>query len=456
MAVQLPEAFREQMQVQLDTDFEAFRAALATEPPVSIRLNPAKPVAGENITTGLSQVLWHPQGYYLPERPVFTLDPIFHAGGYYVQEASSMVLEQVLRQVFPRQHPLKALDLSAAPGGKSTLLASWLPEGSLLLANEVIRSRVTILKENLDRWGYSNTFTSSYDPEAFSGMNGFFDVVLVDAPCSGEGLFRKDPDAVNEWSVDHVQMCSLRQRRILAAAVKLVAPGGLLLYSTCTYNRFENEQNADWLVREQGLTPVELDLPAEWDVVSKGIGYQMYPHLVRGEGFYFAAFRQMRGFGFQGKPQRNFTKLIPISRKQEAAMSDWLQDADQFFYLQRPDDTVLMAPASLRQDLLTVDRTLPQGVWMREAGQFKGKDFIPAHPLALSIDISTDLPYVELDRELSLQFLKKENLVLPDAPKGWLLARHRGLNLGWMKNLGNRMNNYLPKDWRIRMDIREV
>jgi 16S rRNA C967 or C1407 C5-methylase (RsmB/RsmF family) len=443
------------MQARLGPEFESFRAALETEPPVSIRLNPAKPVAG--LAEGQVPVPWHPQGYYLPERPVFTLDPLYHAGAYYVQEASSMLLGEVLRQVYPQQHPLRALDLSAAPGGKSTLLASWLPKGSLLVANEVIRSRVTILKENLDRWGYANTFTSSYDPEAFAGMNGFFDVVLVDAPCSGEGLFRKDPNAVNEWSEEHVQMCSARQRRILAAAVKLVAPGGVLLYSTCTYNEQENEQNAAWLAQEQKLTPLEVALPPEWGVAATGLGYQLYPHRVRGEGFYIAAFRQTRASGFQGKPQRNFTKLLPLAKRQEATLGSWLERPEEYLFLKRPDETVLCAPASLRQDLLVLDRTLPQGVWLREIGEFKGADFIPAHPLALSTLLSRQLPFVDLDRDLSLQFLKKENISLPaGAPKGWLLARHQGLNLGWMKNLGNRINNYLPKDWRIRMDIPEL
>ena len=366
-----------------------------------------------------------------------------------------MLVAEALRQLLPGTYPLRVLDLCAAPGGKSTLLASALPEGSLLLANEVIRSRVTVLKENLDRWGYPGTFTSSYDPEAFAKLAGFFDVVLVDAPCSGEGLFRKDPEAVREWSEEHVQLCAARQRRILTAAKRLVAPGGILLYSTCTYNHQENAQNAEWLA-QQALDPHELHFPATWGVVPQSTGYQLYPHHVRGEGFYLAAFRQRQGTSFQARPPRHFSKLDPIPKKQEAALGTWLRHASEYFYLQRPDGTVLAAPATLREDLLRLDAALPQGVWLSEVGQFKGHDFIPSHALALSTSIQPHLPTVELDRQTSLQFLKKETLLLPDAPKGWLLARHRGLNLGWMKNLGNRLNNYLPKDWRIRMDIREV
>ena len=455
LTVNLPPAFSASMQTQLGADFSLFEKTLATEPPVSIRLNPAK--RGYD-AAGLAPVPWHPEGYYLPERPVFTLDPVFHAGGYYVQEASSMVLHEVLDQCVPSKYPLRVLDLCAAPGGKSTLLASWMPEGSLLLANEVIRSRVTVLKENLERWGSPDTFTCSYDPEAFSKLNGFFDLVLVDAPCSGEGLFRKDPDAIQEWSPEHVQLCSARQRRILAAAVKLVAPGGMLLYSTCTYNELENDQNAQWLAENQKLTHLDIDLPTEWGINARDYGYQCYPHHLRGEGFYFAAFRQTRGVPFSGKPARYMDKLKSKSlhKREEAALADWLDEDADFFFVQRPDDTVLGAPRHLKEDLLFLDAALPQGVWLREMGAFKGKDLIPAQDLAMSTAISADLPAVELDREMSLLFLKKESILLPEAPKGWLLAQHRGLNLGWMKNLGNRVNNYLPKDWRIRMEIREV
>ena len=446
--------FASSMRAQLGPEFALFEQALATKPPVSIRLNPDKRAYD---VSGLARVPWHPEGYYLPERPVFTLDPVFHAGGYYVQEASSMILHEVLSQLVPTKRLLRILDLCAAPGGKSTLLASWMPPGSLLLANEVIRSRVNPLQENLERWGNPYTFTSSYDPEYFAKLSGFFDVVLVDAPCSGEGLFRKDPEAVREWSPEHVQLCAARQRRILAAAVKLVAPAGTLLYSTCTYNETENDQNVQWLVEQQNLEFLKIKLPADWGVVTRDPGYQCYPHRLRGEGFYFAAFRQTRGLPFRGKTGRYMSKLSDLKKREEATLAGWVQDADDLFFLQSPDGRVLFGPNELWKDLMLLDTALPQGVWLREAGEFKGKDFIPAHSLAMSTAVATEWPAVELDRETSLRFLKKENIELPvDAPKGWLLVRHQGLNLGWMKNLGNRVNNYLPKDWRIRMDIREV
>lgn len=368
-----------------------------------------------------------------------------------------MILREVLGQLLPSPRPLRILDLCAAPGGKSTLLASWMPEGSLLLANEVIRGRVGVLKENLERWGHPGTFTSSYDPDSFTKLNGFFDLVLVDAPCSGEGLFRKDPEAVREWSPEHVQLCAARQRRILAVAARLVMPGGTLLYSTCTYNETENDKNAAWLAETEGLVPLTLDFATEWGVVARQPGYQCYPHRLRGEGFYFAAFRQTRGEDFRGKPSRYMSQLSSPRPREEAALADWLAESEDPLFLQRPDGTVLFAPAALRSDLMLLDAALPQGVWLREMGAFKGKDFIPAQGLAMSTSVAPNLPAAALDRSTALQFLKKENIALPEGtPKGWLLARHEGLNLGWMKNLGNRVNNYLPKDWRIRMDIREV
>ena len=208
------------MQELLDpAAYPAFLAALQEPAPVSIRLNPAKPSPSGLPLSTLAPVPWHPRGCYLPERPVFTLDPAFHAGAYYVQEASSMFLYAALRQTADFSRPLRALDLCAAPGGKSTLLADMLNPAGLLVANEVIRPRTAILRENLEKWGVPNLAVSGAEVEEYAALEDFFDVVVTDAPCSGEGLFRKDPDAVKEWSPASVELCWGRQRRILAAAV---------------------------------------------------------------------------------------------------------------------------------------------------------------------------------------------------------------------------------------------
>jgi 16S rRNA C967 or C1407 C5-methylase (RsmB/RsmF family) len=288
----MPQAFQVQMQQLLGDEWDDFAAALQQPAPISIRYNPYKNTASP---AALEKVSWSPNAYYLPERPVFTLDPAFHAGAYYVQEASSMFVGEVIRQLFPIQKPAKVLDLCAAPGGKTTDLLSCLPAQSLLVCNEVIRSRFQILKQNVIKWGQSNVILSNHDSKDFARLNGFFDVILVDAPCSGEGLFRKDPGASSEWSPNNVQLCTGRQKRILAKAADLLAPGGVLIFSTCTYNRKENEGNASWMMNTFGLEPISLDIPEAWNIVYRDIGYQFYPHRIKGEGFYIAVMTKKDG-----------------------------------------------------------------------------------------------------------------------------------------------------------------
>ena len=202
--------------------YRALEAALQTEPPISIRVNRNK---WDEEVTGVC-VPWSFTGLYLPKRPTFTFDPLFHAGCYYVQEASSMFVEQVLRTYVTE--PVVMLDLCAAPGGKSTHARSVLPEGSLLVANEVMRNRSQVLAENLIKWGDSRVVVTNNDPADFTALTELFDVILTDVPCSGEGMFRKDPVAVDEWSMDNVQICWQRQRRILADVWPALKPGGLL------------------------------------------------------------------------------------------------------------------------------------------------------------------------------------------------------------------------------------
>lgn len=451
----LPTPFRQQMQQELGADFPAFSAALQQPPPVSIRVNPQKKVL---LTDALETVPWCADGFYLPERPVFTLDPLFQAGAFYVQEASSMLLAEAVRQTVKLQRPLRVLDLCAAPGGKSTLLASLLSSDSLLVCNEVIRSRVPVLKENLEKWGFPNVAVSNHDPEDFKALNGFFDVVLVDAPCSGEGLFRKDPEAVLEWSEENVRICAARQQRILAAAAPLLCDDGLLFYSTCTYNTEENSQNAAWLAAN-GFENVSLTIPAAWGivdkVVDKTVGYQCYPHHVKGEGFFLSVFKKKARSSPEMAVPRAFRSLKPVRNWQEKTLQSFLKQPGDFSFYVKPNGDVIAIPEALSADLRILDSALHNKGFGLDMGTFKGDDFIPSHALALSTAIADRLPAVDLSKEDAIRFFKKENLVLNDPVKGWLLARYKGLNLGWLKGVGNRVNNYLPKEWRIRMDIKE-
>ena len=453
--IQLPAPFRAQMQHQLADEFPAFEAALGQQPPVSIRLNPRKPAID---TAGLEPVPWCSAGFYLPERPVFTLDPLFQAGAYYVQEASSMLLAEAMRQTTNLGRPLRILDLCAAPGGKTTLLASLLLPDSMLIANEVIRTRVPILRENVEKWGYPNVVISNHDPEDFAGLAGFFDVVVVDAPCSGEGLFRKDAGAMQEWSEANVQTCSARQKRILAAAAPLLDEKGVLIYCTCTYNDAENVENVQFLA-ENGFRNRLLNLTPEWNIVEKeigtAVGYQCFPHRVRGEGFFISVF-QKTGFAPALKTDsRPFRDWRPLRPRETTEVRNWLANPDQFSYWTKPNLDVVAVPVALEKALYLVNDVLRHKGFGLELGIFKGTDFVPAHALALSTALAPGLPGVELSRENALRYFKKENLVLDESVRGWLLARYKGLPLGWMKGVGNRVNNYLPKDWRIRMEIKE-
>ena len=450
--MKLPEAFSLQMQHILGEEYQAFVESLSAPTPVTIRLNNRKKTSDPIETK--DDVLWHADARYLAERPVFTLDPAFHAGAYYVQEASSMFVAEAIRQTIDLNKSLRVMDLCAAPGGKSTLLASLLNDRSLLVANEVIKSRVGVLKENLEKWGFPNYIVSNHDPEEMIDLEGFFDVVLTDAPCSGEGLFRKDPNAINEWSENSVQLCCARQKRILQAAAMLVAPGGILCYSTCTYNEKENELNAQWLTQVADFEHIKLKIPVEWGIAEKKYGYQFFPHKVRGEGFYLSVFRKTRG---EKQEARGKIKLNRLPQKKVELLKGWLQAPDAFDYYEKPDGQIVVIPNALSNDYAVIFRALQKRSSGLEIGQFKGNDFIPSHDLALSTAIAKDLPAVELSKEDALKFLKRENLGidLSNQSKGWLLARYQGLNLGFMKVIGDRINNYLPKEWRIRMEIPE-
>ena len=288
----LPQAFIERTRQLLgETQYPLFEEALQTEVPVSIRPNRTKcdkSVEGEAIP-------WATSGMYLKNRPTFTFDPLFHAGCYYVQEASSMFVERVLREYV--KEPVVMLDLCAAPGGKSTLCRSALPEGSLLVANEVMRNRSQILAENLVKWGHPEVIVTNNDPADFTDLTHLFDVILTDVPCSGEGMFRKDPVAVEEWSVENVDICWQRQRRILTDIWPSLKPGGLLIYSTCTFNSEEDEVNVAWIARELGAEILEVPTEEGWGITGNLIGkdfpvYRFMPHKTRGEGFFLAVLRK--------------------------------------------------------------------------------------------------------------------------------------------------------------------
>ena len=295
--MKLPSSFTDYTRALLGVEeYEKLAAALEGEQPVSIRLNEDKlPESSFSLfRSSFRHVPWSTAGYYLDKRLTFTFDPLFHAGCYYVQEASSMFVEQALRR-YVGEGPVVMLDLCAAPGGKSTHARSVLPAGSLLVANEVIRNRSQVLAENLTKWGHSGVVVTNNDPADFSSLTDFFDVILTDVPCSGEGMFRKDPVAVSEWSGENVEICWQRQRRIVTDIWPCLKSGGILIYSTCTYNTKENEENIRWIRDEFGAEVLPLEISTDWNITGNLLSgedfpaYRFLPHRTKGEGFFLAA-----------------------------------------------------------------------------------------------------------------------------------------------------------------------
>ena len=455
------DTFRKYMEEAIGRDnalvaFSAFDAPAS----VSVRLNPFKPsseVEGE-------PVLWAKHGRILPSRPVFTLDPLFHAGAYYVQDSSSMFVGHAFRKILeqvrkPEGRPLRVLDLCAAPGGKTTDLAASLREALgddfILVSNEVMKARAGVLAANVAIWGDPNVVVTSDDPNAFSALPGYFDIILADVPCSGEGMFRKDEEAVRQWSEDNVALCQARQRRILADVWPSLAPDGVFIYSTCTFNRYENDLNVLWAAEELGGECLYKEdvLGGMPGVLRTAVGYSLVPGHVVGEGQYCSALRKI-GFGAEGKvssrasrPSRG-AKEQPLPKGLDALVTKKVT-------FRQKGETVTAVPEHLASDVTMLEQALHVIAAGCALGVAKGKNFIPDADLALSMMLSPDAyPAVDVDRETALAYLHRDAVTFPGAPLGILTVRYQGHPLGFVKNLGNRCNSLHPQSRRIRMDIR--
>lgn len=447
----LPTEFVTRTRALLGEAYERFEAALQADAPVSIRINPAKGVRA----LAAEPVAWCKTGYYLDERPSFTFDPLFHAGAYYVQEASSMFLEQAICAFV--SGPVKCLDLCAAPGGKSTHLLSLLPEGSLLVSNEVIRSRSNILAENIVKWGAPNCIVTNSDPEEIGQLTHAFDVVVADVPCSGEGMFRKDTDSTGEWSVANVALCASRQRRIIHDVWNALKPGGLLVYSTCTYNTEEDEDNIHYIKEELGAEVLAIPVRDEWQVSGplhfNDPVYRFFPHKTRGEGFFLAVMRkgdeETRELRTRGKARREKAKAAPAV---PPVVKGWLQNPESFRMDMSSDGTIRAFPAvhcDMLQTLTEHLRIVHAGI---RVGEMKGKDMVPSHALAMSTALRREaFARVDISREEAVRYLRKETITLPsETERGYVTVCYKGFPLGFVKHLGNRANNLYPQEWRIR------
>ena len=458
--MEFPEEFIFSLRSLLGGETEQFLSALEGDTPVSIRLNPHKSARNPmGFARPAQPVPWSEWGYYLKERPAFTFDPLFHAGYYYVQEASSMFVEYLVRQLVIQ--PSLCLDLCGAPGGKSLSLLTALPEGSLLVSNELIHQRANILSETLTKFGDPCSVVTNNHPGDFAAFPALFDLILVDAPCSGEGMFRKDEVAVKEWSPQNVVMCAARHKDILSDVWPALKPGGVLIYSTCTYNKAENEENALWMAQKLGADFIEVPTEEEWGITPSSlhgaVGYRFFPHKTRGEGLFVTLLRKSEST----LPETEYSsKGVYSSKKNRKRPSLFIKDISEYagmikhpelYDFVETDNRITALPKAHAETMLSLKerlRIVSMGV---DIGEKKGKDLIPSHSLAMSRNLNrTAFCEVELPYELAIAYLRKEAITIADAPKGFLLLTYHDEPIGFVKNIGNRANNLYPNEWRIR------
>lgn len=446
----LPKELLESLEKRKDFSKDSFLKAHDEAPVVSIRINPLKADEKSLGLPNMEPIPWNPYGFYLQERPSFIFDPLFHAGAYYVQEASSMFIGEILRQSNISKSS-KVLDLCAAPGGKTTLLASFFEDG-LVVGNEVIKTRASILVENTSKWGSGNIVVSNNDPKQFAQLPGYFDVMLVDAPCSGSGLFRKETDWREGWSVANVELCSQRQQRILADAYPALKENGLLIYSTCSFSQEEDEDIVDWIMDNFEVENIPIKLDDSWGIEEtssekhQAKSYRFYPGKARGEGFFVSVFRKKEQAGY---PHLLGNIELP-SKGEKAILEQWINNNEKLF-VYKNGESFHALPQIFEEDI----RLLKNRLYLRKGGTclgtIKGKDLIPSEELALSVYCSTSIQKYDLEKEEALQFLRKNDMERKDdMVNGWSLISYENKSLGWAKILPNRINNYYPMEWRIR------
>ena len=449
--IPLPEEFKLTMREVLGGDAERLFAALDTDPDVAIRLNPAKEAPCFEGTP----VPWCRYGRYLDERPQFTLDPLLHGGAYYVQEASSQFVEFLMRNIISEGS--RVLDMCAAPGGKSTVYSMLAGRDGLVVANDISRSRALALKDNVERWGMGNVVVTCTEPQHIAKFEHFFDVVAVDAPCSGEGMFRKMAEAREEWSPSSPEVCASRQREILAEAWCALRPGGTLLYSTCTFNPTEDEDMVRWLMEEYGEeleSTVKIEVDKEWGIVTAEVGafqcFHFYPHSARGEGFFAAIARKCGGVARCVTPKARKKVFTTPKNAECEALGRWVDEPEKMAFRLIGED-IYAYRSSVVEDVTRLSESLTvlySGVMMGQL--FKGK-LKPAHSLALYVGLKPGVvPVVELSLEDARDYLRRVDIAAAQFEEGINAVSYKGVIIGFVKRIGNRCNNMYPKDLRIQ------
>lgn len=495
------EIFKEQLHREHPHVAQTLIDALHTPAPVSLRLNPRKFTSDRHLLPAEtdSAVPWEPMARYLNDRPVFTLDPLFHAGAYYVQEASSMWLGEAVRRLresglLPASS-LKVLDLCAAPGGKSTHLAAILGDDDLLVANETHRSRVQILTENLIKWGYPNVVVTGNEARDFQALGSWFDLIVVDAPCSGEGLFRRDPDAIAHWSTDAVERCALRQHQILDDIWPVLKPGGVLIYSTCTYNLLENDAQVSRLIQtygaegvdagfdgdkgrlqnhlQAGNNPIEAqadsnpgkeqsdnkpgqtqaDIKPGKELVNGllsypqpdgSVMYRCMPGHIRGEGFTFSVLR---------KPAK---ADIAWGRSKGSSVLRTESGHPHLEAITHHEDYQVVSTAkqcfAVHRSHIQNVRALADATYLHLAGLTLGDEKRVGQSLAMSVETASGyFTDVDVDKAQAQDYLRRESIQTDTQQNGLVRVCYQGLGLGFGKATRGRINNHYPQEWRIRM-----
>jgi len=438
--MQWPEAFVKRITSRLGAESDMLFQALEAAPVTAVNLHPHK----FNRALTLPALPWNQHGVILTERPAFFLDPWWHAGAYYTQEPGSQLIRAVLDQLPLPEEPW-VLDLCAAPGGKSVLIANFLQGRGALLSNEVIRKRVPVLHENLARNGFANTAISSLDPNELGVCPDLFDLIFVDAPCSGEGMFRKHVQASEQWTPELVRFCALRQQRILTDIWPALKPGGFLIYSTCTLNETENEDNLRFLLEQFDAAAVELTFPHTWNMEPGSAPtacWYSWPHKSGSEGFFLGVVQKKQS----GKAALA-EKPLPAARVN--IPQAWLSDTAPAPHLLPKQQPALMnaALASLLPSLGKAQQGIvyagtPLGEWI-------GNKFKPTPELALSVHVNPDSA-LPLNLAQAISFLCGDGVLPKTDTPGWYPLSYEGLGLGWINHLGKRSNNAWPQAWRIR------
>ncbi len=405
----------------------------------------------------LSNIPWEQNAHQYDKQISFITDPHWHGGAYYVQESSSMFLGYMINQVLDRgllkQTGCKILDLCAAPGGKTTHVLDLFSEENLLVANEIVPKRNSTLRENLTRWGNTNYIVTQNYPEDFCALEQYFDLLIIDAPCSGEGLFRKSPEAKNEWSEENVEMCAVRQSNILQNSISLLKDNGILIYSTCTFQERENEAQISWLL-ENGFELIPFDISLFTEITEGKLQntFRFTLEKVMGSGLFIACLCKINNINHPIKSKTNTIRKTHFPEKFEFQDAfKWIKKASEFnFYIIKNKLYAFFKHFDTDLNLL-FNSGLNITSFGTEIGEMKKELFIPSHALALSAIVRDDLPSIELDKDSALQYLRKNemNIDASDFQLGWALVQYEGINLGWVKVLQSRINNYLPKSFRI-------